>query len=48
MRVGKKNGLVYQWAKRGMRPRRLRDQRYGNADLFGIVCPSRDTRIATG
>src|ERR1051326_7501685 len=26
MRVGKKNGLVYQWAKRGRRPRRLRDQ----------------------
>src|SRR5712691_2238739 len=46
MRVGQKNGLVYQWAKKGTRPRQPKDQRYENAYLFGAVCPSRDTGIA--
>jgi transposase len=41
MRVGQKNGLVYQWAKKGSRPRQPKDQRYENAYLFGAVCPSR-------
>jgi len=31
MRVGQKNGLVYQWAKKGTRPRQPKDQRYANA-----------------
>ena len=35
MRVGQKNGLVYQWAKKGTRPRQPKDQRYENAYLFG-------------
>jgi hypothetical protein len=42
MRVGQKNSLVYQWAKKGTRPRQPKDQRYENAYLFGAVCPSRD------
>src|SRR5438445_277664 len=46
MRVGQKNGLVYQWAKTGTRPRQPKDQRYENAYLFGAVCPSRDTGVA--
>jgi len=46
MRVGQKNGLVYQWAKKGSRPRQPKDQRYDNAYLFGAVCPSRDTGVA--
>src|SRR5579862_4559582 len=46
MRVGQKNALVYQWAKRGTRPRQPKDQRYANAYLFGAVCPSRDTGAA--
>jgi hypothetical protein len=46
MRVGQKNGLVYQWAKRGSRPRQPKDQRYANAYLFGAVCPARDTGAA--
>lgn len=46
MRVGQKNALVYQWAKKGTRPRQPKDQRYENAYLFGAVCPSRDTGIA--
>src|ERR1035441_7531434 len=46
MRIGQKNGLVYQWAKRGTRPRQPKDQRYENAYLFGAVCPGRNTGIA--
>ncbi len=46
MRVGQKNGLVYQWAKKGTRPRQPKDQRYANAYLFGAVCPGRDTGAA--
>ncbi len=46
MRVGQKNGLVYQWAKTGTRPRQPKDQRYENAYLFGAVCPGRNTGIA--
>ena len=41
-RVGQKNGLVYQWAKRGSRPRQPKDQRYENAYIFGAICPARD------
>lgn len=46
MRLGQKNSLVYQWAKKGTRPRQPKDQRYENAYVFGAVCPSRDTGIA--
>jgi hypothetical protein len=46
MRIGQKNGLVYQWAQKGTRPRQPKDQRYENAYLFGAVCPSRDTGVA--
>jgi hypothetical protein len=45
MRVGQKNGLVYQWAPKGTRPRQPKDQRYANAYLFGAVCPARDTGV---
>jgi hypothetical protein len=46
MRVGQKNGLVYQWAQKGTRPRQPKDQRYANAYLFGAICPARDTDAA--
>ena len=46
MRVGQKNGLVYQWARKGTRPRQPKDQRYANAYVFGAVCPARDTGAA--
>ena len=39
-RIGQKNGIVHQWAKRGTRPRQPADQRYENAYLFGAFCPS--------
>src|SRR3979490_1708309 len=46
MRVGQKNSLVYQWARKGSRPRQPKNQRYENAYVFGAVCPSRDTGVA--
>jgi DDE superfamily endonuclease len=39
-RIGQKNGLVRQWARRGTRPRQPADQRYDNAYLFGAICPA--------
>jgi len=46
MRVGQKNSTVYQWARRGTRPRQPADQRDQNAYLFGALCPARDTGAA--
>ena len=46
MRLGQKNGLVRQWARRGTRPRQPADQRYESAYLFGAICPSRGTGAA--
>lgn len=40
-RVGQKNSLVYQWARRGSRPRQPQDQRYVSAYIFAAVCPAR-------
>jgi hypothetical protein len=41
MRLGQKNGIVRQWARRGSRPRQPADQRYESAYLFGAICPTR-------
>ena len=38
--MGQKNGLVYQWAKKGTRPRQPKDQRYASCYIFGAVCPA--------
>jgi hypothetical protein len=40
-RIGQKNGIVRQWARRGTRPRQPADQRYQSAYLFGAICPAR-------
>jgi DDE superfamily endonuclease len=45
-RIGQKNGLVRQWARRGTRPRQPADQRYQSASLFGAICPARGTGAA--
>ena len=45
-RIGQKNALVRQWAKRGTRPRQPADQRYDNAYLFGAICPARGVGAA--
>lgn len=46
MRVGQKNGLVRQWARKGTRPRQPKDQRYRSAFLFGAICPARGVGAA--
>jgi hypothetical protein len=43
MRIGQKNGIVRQWARRGSRPCQPADQRYESAYLFGAICPARGT-----
>jgi len=45
-RIGQQGTLTRVWAKRGTRPRALRDQRSDSAYLFGAACPQR--RVATG
>ena len=45
-RIGQKNGLVRQWARRGTRPRQPADQRCDNAYLFGAICPARGVGAA--
>ena len=45
-RIGQKNGIIRQWARRGTRPRQPADQRYENAYLFGAICPARGTGAA--
>lgn len=45
-RIGQKNGLVYQWAKKGSRPRQPKDQRYTSCYIFGAVCAARDKGVA--
>jgi transposase len=45
-RVGQKGTLTRLWAKRGTRPRALRDTRYEWAYLFGAVCPERGVGAA--
>lgn len=46
MRLGQKNGLVRQWARKGTRPRQPKDQRYQSAYLFGAICPERGAGAA--
>ena len=45
-RIGQKNGLVRQWARRGTRPHQPADQRYESAYLFGAICPARGVGAA--
>lgn len=45
-RIGQKNGQVYQWAKKGSRPRQPKDQRYASCYIFGAVCAARDKGVA--
>jgi hypothetical protein len=40
-RVGQKGTLTRLWARKGTRPRAVRDTRYEWAYLFGAVCPGR-------
>ncbi len=46
MRLGQKNGIVRQWARRSSRPRQQKDQRYQSVYLFGAICPAPGTGAA--
>ena len=45
-RVGQQGTLTRIWAKRGSRPRALRDRRFNWAYLFGAICPARGVGAA--
>ena len=45
-RVGQQGTLTRVWARRGSRPRVLRDRRRTSAWLFGAACPARDVGAA--
>lgn len=45
-RIGQQGTLTRLWARRGTRPRAVRDTRYQWAYLFGAVCPQRGTGAA--
>ena len=45
-RVGQQGTLTRIWAKRGARPRAVRDRRYTWTYLFGAVCPERGVGAA--
>lgn len=45
-RVGQQGTLTRIWARRGSRPRKLRDRRFKSAYLFGAVCPARGVGAA--
>jgi transposase len=45
-RVGQQGTLTRVWAKRGTRPRAVRDTRYQWACLFGATCPARGVGAA--
>ena len=42
-RVGQQGTLTRVWARRGTRPRAVRDTRYKWAYIFGAACPARAT-----
>ena len=45
-RVGQKGRVTHVWDERGVRPRGVRQHRFGSADLFGAVCPERGAGVA--
>jgi hypothetical protein len=45
-RVGQQGTLTRIWARRGTRPRAVKDRRYTWAYLFGAVCPERGVGAA--
>jgi hypothetical protein len=46
MRLGQKNSLVWQWARRGSCLRLAQDLRCNSAYLFGAIYPARGTGAA--
>ena len=44
--MGQKGSLSYVWAPVGSRPAMVRDNRHGNAYIFGAICPARGVGAA--
>ena len=44
-RVGQKGTLTRTWAKKGTRPRLVRQQQFEYAYIFGAVCPAQDQAV---
>ncbi len=45
-RIGQQNGITRMWARKGTRPRQVKQQEYESAYLFGAVCPEQDQGVA--
>jgi hypothetical protein len=45
-RVEQKGRVTHVWYQKGMRPRRVRQQGFSSAHLFGAVCPERGEGVA--
>ena len=44
-RVGQRGTVTRLWARRGSRPRVIRQQQFEYAYIFGAVCPSKDKAV---
>jgi hypothetical protein len=44
-RVGQRGTVTRLWAKRGTRPRVIRQQQFEYAYIFGAVCPMKDRSV---
>lgn len=44
-RIGQRGTMSRTWAKKGTRPRLVRQQQFEYAYLFGAVCPARDEAV---
>jgi hypothetical protein len=44
-RIGQKGSVTRTWAKKGTRPRLVRQQQFEYAYVFGAVCPVRDEAV---
>ena len=44
--IGQKGRTTHVWYQKGQRPRGVREHRFASAQLFGAVCPERDTGVA--
>ena len=45
-RIGQQGTITRMWAKKGTRPRAVRQQQYEYAYIFGAVCPQKDDAAA--
>lgn len=44
-RVGQRGTVTRLWARRGTRPRVIRQQQFEYAYIFGAICPERDQAV---